>query len=1462
MGNRGMGKRLVGKTVALLGLLILTACGGGENLFTGNTALGGDGADKLDELASLVILPASTRLSNLDSDPSNPEAGVAFTVIARDKNNNTLSGVPVVLSSSSGAITVTSESVNQSKAAGTFALTNDFGLVTARLTTGGDSSLREITLSAQAGNVKAQTPEDFKITVVDGAVNQPAGDVTNLQLVASSQTILPNSNDSDEGISLTAFATDASGNLVQGVPVQFSLRLDVPAGENPDDFGVPGGLQVLRGTTDATGTATAVLTAGGNNLARNVVVNASVPTNPSVDEQALLVRVLSDRNRGINALDLFASSAVIQSNGTDSISITAAAKDADSNVLAGVPIQFQVVGDSGAILRPGGLQTTSKDGVASVQLLAGAAQPGTTVRVVATAVGTTIGEKDVVVRVVQDPDATDERTPARVELIAPGNELAVNAFKPEDGLPITAIVTDRNGVAIPDVSVSYSLSPRTDATLAVLDSFTNESGLSSAILSANSASKVGKTLRITAQVTGENGAVKTDTYTVRIVPAQFDIQLSLNPEDLDLAGGTSAVVVKLLDGSGQPVPNVDIVLSSSLGTLNRTVARTGAQGIAQATLNLPAQSSAKTVTVTATGLGATTSAELALGARASRVDVRLSANEITEGDLSTTVDVQAFVRNASGAPVANALVKFDLSGRGVLQVVNATTGNDGIASANVSLSSNASFGQTLTVSASVLGASSDSQSITVADDGVVAAQGIQLRADGVSLVEGDLTTSISLKALVSGAGKAPAPDVRVSYTVTGPGILQVSNAVTDGDGVSSASLSLKSSAEATDQITVTAAVPGAISSAQVVISVADDGIAEPRIPSAIRLLTSAPVLGSGESNPATDGVTITAIVTDQNNLVVPDQLVAFSLPNNDGTLKAVGTGVTDEFGQASATLTTGGNPEERTISVQAKAQTISQTIQIPVTGTQLSLSGASSVGLNNTVIFSVTFTNSKGNGIANRPVAISAAPGTSITFLDGASVMTNQNGAAQFRVQGQTPTGGTPEVITASALGETTTAQLSVSQYQLDITSPVPGQQVELGQTVTIEAQLQGMPNAGQTLAFSATRGVLSDVSAVTDGAGNSNTVTITSVGEGGSGPGIIRVSGPSGSSAEVQVEFVAATPYRVDINADPASLDINQTSTLVATVRDQSGNLVKGEVVEFQLSDPTGGALSAARGNTDSQGRASVTYTASSAPSANRGVVVRAFLPGQYDTGAGLYCNDVDGVNGDDENSDGNGLGLDTNLLCDQIALTVGGQALRISLGTTNILGVGNDGVTYQMPWVALVTDSAGNPAPASTIIKAKVLPVAYQKGKSGFDGAKWVRNYSVPTPPSMTPPTDFRDGDGCVAEDLNENGVLDVGEDINGDGKLTPSNVASVPQGDNANNPIAMDESGFAPFDVTYAKEFSKWVRMKLVVTAAVDGTEFVESRLFLLPGLAADFNDADVAPPGEFSPYGVGSSCADSL
>jgi hypothetical protein len=560
------------------------------------------------------------------------------------------------------------------------------------------------------------------------------------------------------------------------------------------------------------------------------------------------------------------------------------------------------------------------------------------------------------------------------------------------------------------------------------------------------------------------------------------------------------------------------------------------------------------------------------------------------------------------------------------------------------------------------------------------------------------------------------------------------------------------------------------------------------------------VLASSPSLPSDAGQTLTVsvIVRDSNNVAMEG--VTVILAADSGTLQFTNP-VTDQNGLVLATLTGGGDPTPRPITVTADAQGITNAVTVDVIGTDLSITGPAALAQNDAATYTVVLTDAAGNGIANQAVDVTTASGNT---LASNTLTTDVSGQAQVQL---TATAAGPDTITATALGIMSQAALNVSDDTFVLTAPAADAEIVLNtpQTVTLNWSIGGVAQAGQTISFSATRGTLSSPTAVTDGAGNA-TVSIQST---NAGPSVITGSNAAGTSTQVQVQFIADSPDSIDLQANPFTIGPNEQSAITAVVRDAANNLVTNAVVQFDLQDVTGGQLSVAQATTDIQGRATTFYTSSVTTSANNGVVVTATVQGTAISGS--------------------------------VALTVAQRELFISIGTGNSIFEPNS-AQYRVEFAVQVTDSQGNGVPDVTV-QAGILSDAYFKGFWTYDAiaSAWVQNVTVGP---------------CIDEDINNrNGVLDPGEDLNGSGRIEAGNIATVVSQASGNGTFTTDAGGFGILDVFYPQEHARWVAVTLEATTSVTGTEFAKSSSFVLPINGDDVDDENETPPGQISPFGTG-------
>jgi hypothetical protein len=554
------------------------------------------------------------------------------------------------------------------------------------------------------------------------------------------------------------------------------------------------------------------------------------------------------------------------------------------------------------------------------------------------------------------------------------------------------------------------------------------------------------------------------------------------------------------------------------------------------------------------------------------------------------------------------------------------------------------------------------------------------------------------------------------------------------------------------------------------------------VAASLALLASPPQLLSSASNPA-NGVELIAIAKDANNNVLPGVTVTFSADSGE---LIVSNGTTDANGRAHAILTTGGDPENRNITVTASGGGVSAgNLVVPVIGTTLSISGPDNTQLGTATSYTATLKDASGNGIFGKTVALSTEPGNT---LSATSLTTNSGGQVTVTL---TPTEAA-STLTAEVLGLTAVKNITVSTDQFIFLAPDADEELDINvaHPVTVSWLQGGVPVAdGTVINFAATRGALSAPSATT--VGGEATVDLESPIS-----GFTFVTASSNAltkpTATRRAEFVAVTPTQISLQASPAVIPINGSSDLVTIVRDANNNLVKNEEVQFSAVDPSGGVISIPTAITDSQGVATSRFDAGSQPSPSEGVVVTAKLTSDP-------------------------------TIEDTALITVGQIAAGIKIGTGSQIGI-KDESTYQWPFTALVTDSAGQPVQNANL-SLSIKATHYLKGV--FGGITAV----------------------CPNEDVDFNDIYTVAKDVNNNGVLDPGRPASITPS------VTLDADGAGQFHVTYPKDQGLFVEVEITGVVTVSGTETTARRTLVLAIAEGDEDNL----PG-VSPYGIVGDCAD--
>ena len=573
---------------------------------------------------------------------------------------------------------------------------------------------------------------------------------------------------------------------------------------------------------------------------------------------------------------------------------------------------------------------------------------------------------------------------------------------------------------------------------------------------------------------------------------------------------------------------------------------------------------------------------------------------------------------------------------------------------------------------------------------------------------------------------------------------------------------------------------------------------------------------------ATASTILTAIVLDANGQAVSGRTVTFSKGTDSTAYFSNITALTGTNGVATATLNIGNNMANRVISVSATADTTVGASTVTITGTKIAISGNTSLALNAFTTLTIIVKDSTGMVVPGVTLGVVSQNGNPIVLTPSTGI-TDAAGQITATVTATTAGAGT-DTLTLTGGGTSQIQTLTINSASFAFTSPsivspatTPEIVVNTPTPVTVLWTNAATPMVGSTVNFYTSRGTIT-ASAVTNASGIATaSVTATST-----GATIFTAAGPGGTpAATLNVVFVTTTASSIAAQASPGTVAVNtgssttNQSVISVVVRDASNNLVKNAHIAFaQVADASGGRLASATAITDITGTASVNYIAGTISSGQNGVQIKAT---------------VDTVNG----------GAITPIST-TVSLTVASQALYVRLGTDNKIFSDIPPGTYSKKYTALVTDSGGNPVPDGTQVRFVLRPAKLTM--SSFFKGRWI-------PGATTWVIDTTVGVGCVNEDTNLNGTLDTGEDLNGNFQLDPVGVATV-------NATATTTAGFATATITYAKQFAFWVRDDLEARAGTVGNDPPAVVTLVLPGAAADYADLSIPPPGQLSPYGVGS------
>lgn len=694
-----------------------------------------------------------------------------------------------------------------------------------------------------------------------------------------------------------------------------------------------------------------------------------------------------------------------------------------------------------------------------------------------------------------------------------------------------------------------------------------------------------------------------------------------------------------------------------------------------------------------------------------------------------------------------------------------------------------------------------------------------------------VTVSATVK---DASGNAVANQVVTFSAPAALGTFSPSSALTDSSGVASVQLTAASTTTSgADQVVAAATVASVAITASTGFQVipASGPVGTPSL--ALALSTSTVT--------TTTPATVTAAVRDANGAAVVGQVVSFSTAGGLGAF-APASALTDAGGNATVRLapaaatTTGADRVVATTTINGTTLTTSQGFEVRITNADLILTlgssqipntGSGSVAITVTAIdsirntvagVSITFTADADAVIVGATAATGASGTATATLTIGANranrlvTVTASSGAitrtATVQVVGTTITSTlVPAVILPGAAGEV--------QYRVvdQAGNPMQNQAVQIVATGLAPAQASGSTGANGDYKFSYASPTVPGSYTITANIGGSTDTQLLQVQSAG-------VIAPV--TAAISAASISASPSVVSTNLAGSASNRSEIRALFVGANNQPIANVRAR---FDLA-----------GDANSVGGTLTTGTTTLYSDAN-GVVTTAYVPGTRSSPTdGVSVRVCYGVSDTDPNFVG-------CLTSKRVTLTVTAEPLGVAIGTNETVIVQD--LTYLKQFVVTVSDAAGVAKPDVNLAVSLDLP-NYRKGFYQVVGDKWVKAGPLPS-------GDFAI---CVNEDGNRNGVLEAGEDRNGDGQLWPRKpdvIVSLLQSKTG-------ADGTAVLQIQYAKDHGSWVDALITVTASgVSGSEGRALRSVPpVPVDSASIGNTTSDPAYKLSPYGIGSSC----
>lgn len=508
--------------VTLATALFLAGCGGGSSLTqSGGSSSGGSSGGGGGGGATAAALTLSSDSAAILTDGS---TSAKITALALDANNVLVPGVVVTFRASSGGIAVTK---------GT---TDSTGAATATLTTGGDPTVRTITVTAIAGALTATVT----VQVISKGSSSPVAAVT---VTTDTPSIL---SDGSQVANITALVRDASNNLIPNVPVVFTAS--------------SGGISATQPTTDASGAAKATLTTAGDPTLRTITVTAKVNAiSATVSVQvvagtgSVTVQMGSGTGASFTAGTIAVANPSLSAGGSTSLQVVLQQSDGTLyNQSATIAFSSPCAAQNFATITP---SVTTTTGIATANYTSTGCNGADTITATTTVGGRSLSATGSVT--VQAAAIGSIRFVSATPVIIALKGLGSTTL-PESSTVIFKVL-DAGGNPRPGAVVNFSLNTSVGG-VALLNS-TATSVADGTVQTVVQSGTVATPVRVTAVVQGVTPTISTQSSQLTVstgIPQQASFSLAVachNVEAWNIDGVQVAVTARLSDRFNNPVPD-------------------------------------------------------------------------------------------------------------------------------------------------------------------------------------------------------------------------------------------------------------------------------------------------------------------------------------------------------------------------------------------------------------------------------------------------------------------------------------------------------------------------------------------------------------------------------------------------------------------------------------------------------------------------------------------------------------------------------------------------------------------------------------------------------------------------------------------------------------------------------------------------------------------------------------------